>query len=314
MLSISITAIAIYSGPSLQPFDKMHPKRLFTHQTYNLTSGEWWMNLGSADSTSKESFQKIADGLQQELGAPGTQARVMEMNEYNADFDILYPVSDFITPWKFQLPTPATCSARIASWSTPRNRAENFIVTAVQDELDLDAGTRRVTLDVNHPEIIWSVLAFDAEILEWDLPVDPPSGFRRHHIKEVSRYGHNRWSLRMLLKLSATQFEAAKASVKKSTGMVRNADFLYLIQVDPADPADTVATRFAAQGAPWRLKIDYSGLWREGMYPMAERSGDKEILKSEAVSTFRRMDRWLQTEHPEVDAMLLSVVAGVAVT
>ncbi|CAO1626338.1 unnamed protein product [Parajaminaea phylloscopi] len=312
-LSVSVTAVAIYSGAGMSPFDAMHPKRLFTHQTYNMTSGQWHMNLGSADPASRSLFQSLADGLQQELGAAGATASVVEMNEYNADFDILYPVSEFITPWKFQLPSDPQSSDSFSRWSSPETPSKNFIVKAVQDELDLDAGTRRVTLAINHPEIIWSVLAFDAEILEWDLPVDPPQGFRRHHVKEVSRYGTDEWSLRLLLKLPETQLEAARAGAKDATGKVSNADFSHLIRVNGSDPSDTVAARFASVGSPWRLKIDFSGLWAEGMYPMAEKSKDVGVLNSRAVSTFRRMDDWLRKEHPEVDAMLLSVIAGAAI-
>lgn len=310
-LSVSVAAVAIFAAVGQNPFDEMHPQRLFTHHVHNITSGEWWMNLGSADPSSRTQFQQLADGLHAELGVPGESAQVKEMNEYNADFDILYPVSEFITPWKFRLPTPPVDSASVQRWTG--EGINSFIVKAVKDELDLEAGTRSVTLEINHPDIIWSVIAFDAEILEWDLPVKPPSGYRRHHIKEVSRYGKDVWSLRLLLRLPPHQVEAAQRLATGKQSKVASPDFSHLIRVDPSNSTDTVFSQYEAANAPWRLRIDFSGLWGEGMYPMAERSTKREVLEDQAVRNLRQMDQWLIKEHPEVDAMLLSVVAGVAI-
>ncbi len=44
-------------------------------------------------------FKALANELQSDLGiASENQASLMEMNDYNSDFDILYPVSAFLTP------------------------------------------------------------------------------------------------------------------------------------------------------------------------------------------------------------------------
>ena len=43
--------------------------------------------------------------------------------------------------------------------------------------------TRRLTLQIDHPGIIWTVIAFSANVLEWELPQKPPRGNQRHHVK-----------------------------------------------------------------------------------------------------------------------------------
>jgi len=78
MAALSLLMIAIYSSPRMQPFDSMHPKRLFVHQVENITSGEWIMNLGSADPAPK--FRDLVDDLHEQLGVQDQKAELLEMN------------------------------------------------------------------------------------------------------------------------------------------------------------------------------------------------------------------------------------------
>lgn len=54
------------------------------------------------------------------------------------------------------------------------------MVHATNEVVDPIAGTRKVKLEIEHPGIIWSVIAFDADVLEWDLSSEPPKGYQRH--------------------------------------------------------------------------------------------------------------------------------------
>ncbi|PWN18255.1 hypothetical protein BCV69DRAFT_288533 [Microstroma glucosiphilum] len=328
-LGISLTAILLYSDESLQIFDETHPQRLFVHQVHNLSSGEWWMNLGGADPSPTAILSGLADEAHQRFGIRDGGVERVEMSSYNPDFDVLYPVSQFITPYKFRLPTPEAeeQNRELSRWlaqdgsdPTASPRSRGFSIRAVDDTIDYTAGTRSFTLTISHPHIIWSVLAFDAEILEWDLPVSPPTGgFQRHHIKEVSRFGQDEWSVRMLLRLQPDELSAAAAAADRKEGIVSRPDFGQLLQIDPSNVSDNVLSRFTSlkesdSGSPHRLLVDYSGLWGEAMYPSVEQaSTDQEVLQSVGVRRFREMDKWLLEERPEVDAMLLNVVAGVGV-
>lgn len=44
-------------------------------------------------------------------------------------------------------------------------------------------------------------MAFDAHVLKWTLDNNPPDEFARHHIKEGSFYGHDTWTVEMVIKL-----------------------------------------------------------------------------------------------------------------
>ncbi|CAO1635451.1 unnamed protein product [Sympodiomycopsis kandeliae] len=338
-LSLTIAAIAIYASPAMKPFDALHPKRLFTHQVHNLTSGEWYMNLGSADPAPSKIIQSLADGLQAEFGLPGEKASLQQMTKYNPDFDILYPVSSFITPWKFRLPRPdyeAGSDKSLTRWTSDATPGQNFIIRSHSEVIDLDARTRKLTLEIYHPSIIWSVLAFDAEVLEWDLPSQPPKGYRRHHIKEVSRYGSDTWSIDLLLRIQESEVheyvarqQLSQQSAESSTGntvwdKVKSGltstssdatSFSHLISLPPNSPPPSTIQSYYDSSAQFksRLLIDYSGLWGEAMYPSALQSKNKEVLHSEGVKRFAQMDRWLASNWPEIDAMLLNVVAGVAI-
>jgi hypothetical protein len=47
------------------------------------------------------------------------------------------------------------------------------------------------------------VIAFDAHVLRWTLDDAPPNGFARHHIKEASYFGVDRWSVDLVLQGTA---------------------------------------------------------------------------------------------------------------
>jgi hypothetical protein len=47
------------------------------------------------------------------------------------------------------------------------------------------------------------VIAFDAHVLQWTLDDAPPDGYERHHIKEASYFGVDRWSVDLVLQGTA---------------------------------------------------------------------------------------------------------------
>ena len=47
----------------------------------------------------------------------------------------------------------------------------------------------------------FAAVAFDAHVLKWTLDDNPPDEYARHHIKEGSFYGHDTWTMDMVIKL-----------------------------------------------------------------------------------------------------------------
>ncbi|SPC67749.1 uncharacterized protein UHOD_06842 [Ustilago sp. UG-2017b] len=300
LLAITAAVMAVFASPGWKPFDQAHPKRLFVHQVENITSGEWFMNVGAADPA--PGFKNLANELQSELGiATESQAQLKEMNDYNSDFDILYPVSAFVTPYKFQLPPPPSSSGFTTKYASPAPESNHFTVKASNEILNLESNTRSLTLEMNHPGIIWPVVAFDAEILSWNLPSAPPTGYQRHHLKSVARHGIHSWSVDLVLRLQPDAAEAAK----KRSGI---ASKFKKVVGGEGKLISTKQGEGKVDRDPSRLWIDASGLVADEMFPQHREVAGRE---RPAMNTFVKMDGWMQEKHPEVDVMMLTVVAGV---
>ncbi|TBU47465.1 hypothetical protein BD309DRAFT_855887 [Dichomitus squalens] len=181
-------AMAIFSMRA--PFDPMHQRRLFIIHMENITSAEQHLHVAAADGA--PGFHDLARDIAKEFSVPGVTPTTVVMNDWNSDWDTIYPFSAFLTPYKFDLPLRAEHQDPLDP---------GFKVTAVNNTIDEVAGTRSFTLVVTHPSIIWTAIAFDAHVLKWTLDDHPPDEFARHHIKEGSFYGHDTWSVDLVIKL-----------------------------------------------------------------------------------------------------------------
>ncbi|KAI0343326.1 hypothetical protein BDW22DRAFT_1394270 [Trametopsis cervina] len=265
IISLSIiTSISIAVFSMRNPFDEMHQKRLFVIHMENITSGEQHLHVGSADSA--PGFDIIAKDIAQQFGTPGVPPAFVEMDDWNPEWDAIYPFSAFVSPYKLDLPLrPEYQDALDHSYS----------VVAVNDTVDKVAGTRSLTLQVNHPGIIWSTIAFDAHVLEWTLDKNPPDEYARHHIKEASFYGHDVWSVDLLVKLPTVG--SANGGTPDQEGKIR---------------------------------VDFVGIHEKAMWP-AKKAEKAE--GGRAMQLFEELDTWLEVEKGgTVDATLLGCVGGVA--
>ncbi|RDX50882.1 hypothetical protein OH76DRAFT_1555381 [Lentinus brumalis] len=184
-------AVAVFSVRS--PFDPMHQKRLFVIHMENITSEEQHLHVAAADAA--PGFHSLAADIAKEFGVPGVTPTTVVMDDWNSDWDTMYPFSAFLTPYKLDLALRPEHQDALE---------HDFTVTAVNDKIDEAAGTRSFTLLVTHPRIIWTAIAFDAHVLKWTLDDNPPDEFARHHIKEGSFYGHDTWSVDMVIKLPSS--------------------------------------------------------------------------------------------------------------
>ncbi|KAJ3545708.1 hypothetical protein NM688_g5597 [Phlebia brevispora] len=179
---ISALSIAIFSTRDV--FDAMHQKRLF------ITSGEQHLHVGAADSA--PGFGELAYDIAQRFGAPNSGPVPVVMNDWNPDWDTIYPFSAFVTPYKLDLPLRE-------EYMDPLDY--NFSVAAINNSVDEAKGVRNFTMVIRHPGIVWTSVAFDAHVLSWTLDNNPPDEFARHHIKEGSFYGNDAWSMDLSIKI-----------------------------------------------------------------------------------------------------------------
>jgi hypothetical protein len=85
----------------------------------------------------------------------------------------------------------------VSPWTAERA----FTVTSVDHTENLLPGTRNLTITVSHPELIWTVITFDAHVLKWSLDDNPPDEYARHRIKEASFYNHDVYSFDLVVKV-----------------------------------------------------------------------------------------------------------------
>jgi len=150
--------------------------------------------VGSADAA--PGYENIASVFAEGFAGEGVTAIIPVIDEMNGDWDVLYPFSQFLAPYKILLPTvPQYEAAQLSA------APAGIKITALNSAIDKEAGTRRLTLKIDHPEVIWTAIAFDAHVIEWTLDKNPPNEYARHHVKEASFYGVDTWSIDLVYKL-----------------------------------------------------------------------------------------------------------------
>ncbi|KAH9951135.1 hypothetical protein B0H21DRAFT_719728 [Amylocystis lapponica] len=190
LVTITVVSMAVFSMKS--PFDSMHQKRLFVIHMENITTQEQHLHVAGADGA--PGFTALAHGIAKEFSTSDAVPTTIIMDEWNSEWDTLYPFSNFLSPYKFDLPI------KPEYMHAPEH---DFSISAVNDSIDVAGGTRSLTLVVRHPGIIWTAIAFDAHVLKWTLDNSPPDEYARHHIKEGSFYGIDSWSVDLVIKLPA---------------------------------------------------------------------------------------------------------------
>ncbi|KAF9458872.1 hypothetical protein BDZ94DRAFT_1225561 [Collybia nuda] len=190
-----ITAIVIAVFSMRVPFDDMHQKRVFILHLENVTTHEQSLHIAAADGA--PGFELLVNDIVKEF-APASVSEAglvpVVMDDYNSDWDSLYPFSAFLTPYKVPLPVET-------GYVSPWTAESQFKISALNDVKDFAAGTRSLTLEITHPGLIWTVIAFDAHVLKWNLDDNPPDERARHLIKEASFYGKDTWSVDLVVKL-----------------------------------------------------------------------------------------------------------------
>ncbi|KAJ7083760.1 hypothetical protein C8R44DRAFT_53144 [Mycena epipterygia] len=189
---LTLANMAIYARKDV--FDEMHQKRLFVLHLENVTTHEHHLHIASADGA--PGFHDLVQDIVDEFaGGMRTAVVPVVMDDHNSDWDSLYPFSAFLSPYKIALPMDP---GHTSQWIAPDT---GFSLSTVNEVTDLAAGTRSFTLRVHHPGLIWTVIAFDAHVLKWNLDNNPPAEHARHHVKEASYYKSDMWTLDLVVKL-----------------------------------------------------------------------------------------------------------------
>jgi hypothetical protein len=105
------------------------------------------LHIAGADGA--PGYELLVEDLAKEFSTTHVLPQPVVMDDYNSDWDILYPFSAFLTTYKVPL-------AVDQNYQSPWIADHRFSVSAINDIRDTDAGTRSLTLEVKHPGLIWS--------------------------------------------------------------------------------------------------------------------------------------------------------------
>lgn len=208
------------------PFDEMHQKRLFILHLENVTTNEHHLHLAAADAA--PGFELLVKDVAEEFGATGYVPTPVIMDDYNSDWDLLYPFSTFLASYKVPMDADP-------SYVSPWVNGKGFIITSINHDENSIPGTRNITVQVSHPNLIWTVITFDAHVLKWSLDDNPPDEYTRHHIREASFYGSNTYSFDMVVKVPSS----ASGSDESNQGILINYIGLQEKAIWPAKKAYT---------------------------------------------------------------------------
>jgi len=189
---LSVMLVGIYAAR--EPFDELHQKRLYVIHMHNTTTGSEHLHMAAADPSA--GFAALVEELSGQFGVASISAEKAEVNDWNSEWDILYPFSAFLGPWKFTLPQQAERGGSADAGSIE--------VKAVGNVLDSKAGTRTFTLEVTTHDVVWPVIAFDAHVLSWTLDDSPPAEYTRHHVKSASFLGSDTYSVGLVLNATSS--------------------------------------------------------------------------------------------------------------
>ncbi|KAF9915285.1 hypothetical protein BX616_006511 [Lobosporangium transversale] len=189
-------AVFILSSTCLQPFDKMHPKRIYAQHLRNLTSGETLVYVAHADPG--PIYENYVQNLEQLFETKATwRSGVQNPGDWNA----IYPFSQFLDSFVLDT-TPfirsQTKNQTIAKSTRPLTELIQDAPKLVAENVSFDpqTGLRRLRILCTHPNYILTVINFDAQLTSWSLSSDIPSKDRFHYvIRNAGGYRADGWRL-----------------------------------------------------------------------------------------------------------------------
>lgn len=183
LLMLTVVSIGTYfSLPTWKAYDAQHPKRMGVQYTYNHTSDEHTAHFAFMDMRGNteviETFHKRYGGQ--------TKLEHTQVDDYNSDWDTLYPVSSFLDTYKFPLPYVGF------DWPKLHHTSER--------ERTPD-GNLHIRIKMDHEGLVWPALAFEADLVDWSYDFAPPHGRQRHHIKAATSVDEHTIELELVVRI-----------------------------------------------------------------------------------------------------------------
>ncbi|KAF9289091.1 hypothetical protein BGZ68_010046 [Mortierella alpina] len=197
--------LLLISSLVFHPYDELHPKRVFVQHLRNMTSGESLLFLAHCDPGPFRDYIVEVEALFE------TQAEFRDISFSPNDWRSVYPFNQFLesfvidtTPFIRKHTTNRTLAESDIPLTklivdAPRLVAENVSYDPVQQ-------VRRLTILCTHPNYIWTVTSFDAEVLDWSMKLDIPSKQKFHYvIRHAGGFRTDGWKLELAYRASGPE-------------------------------------------------------------------------------------------------------------
>ncbi|KAG0019181.1 hypothetical protein BGZ80_006200 [Entomortierella chlamydospora] len=264
LLILQVMALFV-STMYLEPFDKMHPKRIFAQHLRNLTSGETLVYVAHADAG------PIYDNYVRDLETLfDTKARFKSGLENPGDWNAIYPFSQFLDSYILDT-TPfirsETLNDTIATSTAPLTDLIHDAPKLIAEGVSYDptTGLRRLTVLCTHPEYILTVISFDAQLTSWSLSSDVPSKETFHYvIRNAGGYRTDGWRLdleykakgpedRLRIEITSMETESFDWRVEKERELAGSGDIGVMRKLVRATPDFIALTYFSTVASLFEL-------------------------------------------------------------
>ncbi|KAG0372662.1 hypothetical protein BGX24_012743 [Mortierella sp. AD032] len=189
-------AVVLIGLVVLSPYDTMHPKRVFIQHLRNTTSGESLLYVAHADpGPFYEPYVRELETMYE------TKATFRSGLDNPGDWNSIYPFSQFLDSYVLDT-TPYirrhTSNVTLSQSSEPLTHLIHDAPKLVAENVLYDAKSRirKLSIICTHPNYIWTVTSFDAEVVSWSMNVDVPSKDHFHYvIRNAGGYRGEGWRL-----------------------------------------------------------------------------------------------------------------------
>ncbi|KAG0055922.1 hypothetical protein BGZ83_007045 [Gryganskiella cystojenkinii] len=266
--------ILIIGSATLSPFDTMHPKRIFVQHLRNISSGDSLLYVAHADPG--PFYDPYVKDLETLFDTKATK-HPGALNP--GDWKSVYPFSQFLdsyvldtTPFIRKHTTNTTLSSPGADGKfVPLTDLIRDAPRLVAEEVSFDptTGLRKLRLLCTHPNYIWTVTSFDAEVQNWSLSPSPlsvkktaseggegGSGASHYVVRNAGGYRSDGWRLdleyiapkgdqdRLRIELTAMETEGFGKDVERE--LEGTGEIGVMRRLVKAKPDDVTLTYFSA--------------------------------------------------------------------
>ncbi|KAF8925126.1 hypothetical protein BGZ58_001118 [Dissophora ornata] len=188
--------ILLFGAALISPYDALHPKRVFVQHLRNLTSGESLMYVAHADAG--PFYAPYVTHIESLFD---TKATFRSGGDNPGDWNSVYPFNQFLDSYVFDTAPyirKHTTNSSLANSDTPLTELIQSPPKLVAENISYDpeTGLRKLTILCTHPNYIWTVTSFDAEVISWSMDLKVPSKEKFHYVvRNAGGYRTDGWRL-----------------------------------------------------------------------------------------------------------------------